>query len=176
MALIAERGIILVTGESGSGKTRFCTAYSNKLKEKGWRIGGILCPAVFENGRKVAIEALDLEHGEKRIFATHQAQNPRDVWVGEWAIRFETLAWGNEIFQAVQDVDLLIVDELGPLEFIRQEGWQAAFQALNRVGETIKQALVVVRPGLRVQAYHTFEITKEIWISKENIISTTENG
>jgi hypothetical protein len=42
------------------------------------------------------------------------------------------------------------VDELGPLEIVRGQGWQKAFNVLNR-GD-FRLALVVVRPELVDQA------------------------
>lgn len=162
MAVMVERGIILITGESGSGKTRFCTAYSNEAKEKGWRIGGILCPAVFEGDKKVAIEAVNVANEERKLLATLAPGQPEDIVVGIWAIKPETIVWGNRIFQTITDVDCLIVDELGPLEFFGGGGWQSAMRILEDVGGRIKQALLVIRPSLREEAYRKFRIVKEI--------------
>jgi len=166
VALIEKRGIILVVGESGSGKTSFCTAYSNEARQKGWRVGGILCPAVFDGGKKVAIEALDLGGGERKLLATLSPGRINDIVVGIWAIRPETIAWGNKIIQSVTDVDALFVDELGPLEFFGGGGWQEAFPILETVGNQIRQALVVVRPALRAEAYKRFPIVHEIYLER----------
>lgn len=166
MALIEKHGIILVVGESGSGKTGFCTAYSIEARQKGWRVGGILCPAVFDGEKKVAIEAVDVAGGERKLLATLSPGRLNDIVVGIWAIRPETIAWGNRIFQSVTDVDGLFVDELGPLEFFGGGGWQEAFPILENVGSQIKQALVVVRPSLREEAYKRFPIAHEIYLER----------
>ncbi|MGB9639906.1 MAG: nucleoside-triphosphatase [Anaerolineales bacterium] len=167
--MIEDNGIILVTGESGSGKTRFCTAYSNELREQGWRIGGILSPAVFDGDTKVAIEAMNVANGERKLLATLAPGKPEDILVGIWALKPETIAWGNRIFQTTMDVDCVIVDELGPLEFFGGGGWQSAMQILEAVGGRIKQALVVVRPALRDEAYRRFRIVHEINLNQSRV-------
>ena len=50
------------------------------------------------------------------------------------------------LLEANPNCDLLVVDELGPLELVRGEGWQAALEALAQGGYCL--ALVVVRPEL----------------------------
>lgn len=61
-----------------------------------------------------------------------------------------TLAWGNEALRRATPCQLLVVDELGPLEVERQEGWTSAFDVLNKAD--FRLALVVVRPECLVRA------------------------
>jgi nucleoside-triphosphatase THEP1 len=61
-----------------------------------------------------------------------------------------TLAWGNEALRHATPCQLLVVDELGPLEVERQEGWTRAFDVLNKADFGL--ALVVVRPECLVRA------------------------
>ena len=173
MAVIKDRGVILVTGNRGSGKTTFCSHYSQEMKSQGWRVGGILSLPVFENGQKSAIEVMDLTSQERKIFATLTPGCPQDIILGIWAIKPEAIGWGNAIFKDAHTLDLLIVDELGPLEFMKGEGWYKAFEALNRVGVEIQQALVVVRPELRKQAYQKLPISREIEIKDNRIIEVS---
>jgi nucleoside-triphosphatase THEP1 len=54
------------------------------------------------------------------------------------------LEWGNlRLTQSVK-TDLLMIDELGPLEFERQMGWTASFDLLKSGQFGI--AMVVIRP------------------------------
>ncbi|MGB9673459.1 MAG: nucleoside-triphosphatase [Anaerolineales bacterium] len=164
MALITDKGIILIIGDSGSGKTHFCNAYAEEARQHGWQVGGIICPAVFNGQLKTAIEALDVASGERRLLATPLPGRPKDIPVGEWAIRPETLAWGNRIFQSVKNLDVLFVDELGPLEFFGGGGWRVAWMRLEQWDDSIQQGLVVVRPSLVEEARRNFKITREIYI------------
>ncbi len=42
------------------------------------------------------------------------------------------LAWGNQVLRDSIPTDLLIVDEIGPLEFNQAIGWVSAFDVLAR--------------------------------------------
>lgn len=54
--------------------------------------------------------------------------------------------------------DLLIVDELGPLEFNRGEGWIAGLTAVD--SGSYQSALVVIRPSLLKMAYQRWEVSQ----------------
>ena len=58
------------------------------------------------------------------------------------------------------DCDLLVVDELGPLEFNLTTGWIAAFDVLS--AKQFRVALVVVRPEL-------LERARQLWPDAEVI-------
>ncbi len=66
--------------------------------------------------------------------------------LGRWLFSPSALAWGNDLLASCLPADLFIVDELGPLELIRGEGWVNALEAL-RSGR-YKIGLVVIRPEL----------------------------
>jgi nucleoside-triphosphatase THEP1 len=54
--------------------------------------------------------------------------------------------WGNEVLSRSLPCDLLIIDELGPLEVLGNRGWSNALSVLD-AGD-YAAALVVCRPGL----------------------------
>jgi nucleoside-triphosphatase len=58
----------------------------------------------------------------------------------------DTLAWGDEILAEVGRCDVLILDELGPVEFRRGEGLQKGMELVDR--GAFEQAYVVLRPSL----------------------------
>jgi nucleoside-triphosphatase THEP1 len=63
-----------------------------------------------------------------------------------WQVDAEAWARGNRILLASTPCDLLIVDELGPLELRAGRGWIEAFTALD--SRDFRAALVVCRPWL----------------------------
>ena len=65
---------------------------------------------------------------------------------GRFRFHAEGIRWGSEILLRTQNCDLLVVDELGPLELLQGDGWHVALDVL-RTG-TYLWALVVVRPVL----------------------------
>ena len=139
---------VIVTGEVGCGKTQACAAAAARLQDLGWDVAGILSPAVWNGERKVGINALDLRSGNvrclaKRAIAGDHTQGPATPG---WRFDAETIAWCNSLLSAANDCDLLVVDELGPLEFESGEGLVRGMQALN--DGRFRLALVVVRPRL----------------------------
>lgn len=147
--------IWLVTGRRGAGKTTFCTGVARAARLAGWDTAGILSPAEFQGTSKVAIWAEDARSGEKRRLASFRRQAESDLAFGNWFFDLRTLAWGNQVLQTCLPCDLLVVDELGPLEFRRGEGWQAAFEAIER--GRYKLGLVVIRPDLLEIARERFQ-------------------
>lgn len=140
--------ITLITGPRGSGKTRLCQRRADEARAAGHDVAGILSPAIFDGGDKVGIAALDLRTGERRLLARRRSPADPAVLPGTpgWVFDAATLAWADAVLAAATPCDLLVVDELGPLELERAEGWTAALTALD-VGN-YRAALVVVRREL----------------------------
>jgi len=165
------RQVILLTGETGSGKTTVVINLLAELNKLGIKTSGILSPARIENGRKTGIYALEIATGVKELLAIHQpgwdVENP----VREWKMDPEVLKWGNNVIRNSAPTDVLIIDELGFLEFEKNLGWVSAFNTLDK-GE-YKSAIIVVRKGLLEKALEKFENATVITI--ENISQTVEN-
>ena len=145
-------GLIILSGDIEQGKTRVCMQVADAMKAQGWDVAGILSPAVWKASEKIAIDSLDLRTGETRQLAirTINAESPQGLRTKRWQFNADTLAWCNQVFTGMGSCDLLIIDELGPLEFERGQGMLAAFDAVE-VGD-YRLALVVVRPSLLAQA------------------------
>lgn len=135
--------IYVITGPRNSGKTTFCQRCVERARACGWRVTGILTVGEWCNGEKLALYACDLHSGEQRLLARRQSVKE------PWEFVAETLEWGNDVFARAVPTDLLIVDELGPLEWCEGRGWTAAFGAIDSGQYRI--ALVVVRPELIAQ-------------------------
>ena len=136
---------VVLTGEVGSGKTHACAATAARLQDLNWEVVGILSPGAWERKEKVAIDALDLRSGETRRLAERagvgsEAQGPATPG---WRFSTETIAWCNSLLADAIDCDMLVVDELGPLEFESGEGLVQGLQALDK-GQ-FRLGLIVVR-------------------------------
>ncbi len=136
----------ILTGESGSGKTTFCRELARRARLAGRDVAGILSPAVFDRERKVGINARDLRSGQERELVRKWRQNGDDLVFGDWFFNRRTLEWGNAVFRAASPCDLLLVDELGPMEFDFSRGWLAALEVLQQGAFCL--AVAVVRPAL----------------------------
>lgn len=139
------RQLVIVSGPRGSGKTTACLRLIERARRREVNCAGIVSPARFQAGRKVGIDVLDVRSGERRALAEAD-QLPGELRT--LAFRFDpnAVAWGAEHLNTACPCDILIVDELGPLELGRSQGWVNALDVL-RNGK-FKLAVIVVRPEL----------------------------
>lgn len=133
--------LFLVTGSRGAGKTTFCNTLVQAARDAGWKASGIVSQAVYEGSQRIAIDAEDLRTGETRRLAIRSDQPTPGA--KHWRFDEAVIAWGNQVFQASVPGDLLVVDELGALEFEQGAGWQAALRAIDTHQYAI--GVVVVR-------------------------------
>lgn len=136
--------IYVITGPRGSGKTTFCRRFVESARVQEWRVTGILSVGEWHNGEKLALYAHDLRSGEQRLLAQRQSA------LEPWKFVAGSLEWGNCVLARAVPTDLLVVDELGPLEWVEGRGWTAAFGVID--SGQYRYALVVVRPELVEQA------------------------
>lgn len=138
----------VLTGERGVGKTTHCRTLVEQARTAGWDVAGLLSPAIFEIGVKTGILTQDLQTGEVRPLAMLSRfkvkRSTFNLELGQWLFDPTVVDWGNQILQSRQPCDLFIIDELGPLELFRGEGWVNAFDALRLV--RYRLGVVVIRP------------------------------
>jgi nucleoside-triphosphatase THEP1 len=138
--------LILLTGPSGAGKTKWCQRLAGEIRTAHRLLSGLVSPAVYDAGRKVAIDLLDLQTGRRRRLATHQGQGRSGLPVGRWRFDPASIAWGNNRLGHFRPGEYLILDELGPLEFKHGRGLQAAMTLIDERSYAL--ACAVVRPKL----------------------------
>lgn len=142
----ASSSLWMVSAPRGAGKTVFCRSLAGAATAAGWDVAGLLSPAVFANGVKTGIEVHDPRTGETRLLGRSSPAAKFDLAVGRWYFDPKVVEWGNEVLRRSLPCDLLIVDEVGPLELLQGAGWSAALSALRRA--QYKIGVVVVRPEL----------------------------
>ena len=147
--------IFLISGETGTGKTSLINSLINEVNKLGIKTTGIYSPARIENGIKTGIYTVDLSTGIKKLLAIHQPGWDADNPIREWKMDSEVLKWGDDVIQNSVPTTILIIDELGYLEFEKNMGWTSAFKILDE-GE-YRSAIVVVRTGLMEKALEKFE-------------------
>ncbi len=145
--MIAAMPIIwIITGPRQVGKTRFCMRLAEKAKSLGCNLAGIYCPPIFEGSYKTGIAIKNLKTGEHHQLANLRTTEVEGLLTDHWIFNQNIMAWANEALADSSASDLFILDELGPLEFKRGEGWQNGLTALDR--GNFRTAVVVIRPEL----------------------------
>jgi nucleoside-triphosphatase THEP1 len=140
------RRIVLLTGDSGVGKTTVCQRVVELAAQRGFRCAGLLSvPAVDDNQQRIGTDAMDVAT-KKRRELTRADRVLRHIQVGRWSFNLDALDWGNALLRNVGECDLLVVDEIGRLELERKSGWMDAWGVLER--HQFAMALVIVRPQL----------------------------
>ena len=140
--------IVLLSGDRGVGKSTACQKLVKMACRRGKTIGGFLSTALFDDkGDKIGIKLVDPRMGEERHLASI-AEDLGGLLVGIYHMNAETLSWGTALaLSAIEgELDLILIDELGPLELNRNEGFAGVLPALYEVSNV--NCLVVVRPEL----------------------------
>lgn len=146
--------LIFVTGKSGTGKTTWCLELAKQARLAGIPLHGVISPAVFENSTKTGIDLLDLWSGERRRLAIRRSEEAPDNGLGPrtsgWQFDAATLDWANQALDRITGADLLILDELGPLELLENQGLVSGLRLLDE--RRFRLACVSVRPLLLATA------------------------
>jgi nucleoside-triphosphatase THEP1 len=156
----------IVTGTRGCGKTKFCYEILQTARQSGWDAAGLLSPVAFKDGVKDSIWAEAIQSGEKRLLAAAHPQSETDLVFGNWYFSRKTFEWGNQVLQSSIPCDLLVIDELGPLEINLSMGWMSAIDVIKTA--QYRLALVVIRPELLASVQKIFQPTQIIHLSDAN--------
>jgi nucleoside-triphosphatase len=159
--------VLLLTGSSGVGKTLVLTKVVNILKEKGYRVGGMISQEVREGGVRVGFEISDLT-SEKRGWLAHVKQR-NGPQVGKYRVNLEDLEniGAQAITVAVENCDVVAIDEIGPMELFSEKFKDATRRAL----ESPKLVIAVVHGKARDTLINYVKSMKEA----ETHLVTTEN-
>ena len=159
--------LVILTGERGSGKTALCSLLVEQGRKAGWQVRGLMTPAVFEDGQKTAINVQDLHSGEQCLLARVRQAGDAGIQTTYWTFDSLALEWGSRILKESVPCDLLLVDELGPLELLRKQGWTAGLDVLE--SGNFRLGVVVIRPEL-------LEIACQRWPHARQITVISPDG
>ena len=164
--------IWIITGPCQVGKTRFCSFLVEQAKNQGLDIAGVLCPPIYENQQKTTITIINFKTQECKILAKVRTSENEGVYTDHWVFDEEVLSWGNQVLAETKNCDLLLVDELGPLEFNRGQGWQNGLQAIDQGDFQI--TAVVIRPSLVQTAVHRWPNAQVLEIPTGLVLEETK--
>ncbi len=138
--------IFILSGKRNSGKSTILQGVINGLQEKGFRIAGIRAPAIMQHGRKTGFYIHDIKTDKKALLCERRSESvpstPQSFEFHENGLKLGRQALSP---QAINDADLIIIDEVGPLE-LKGECWAEAIEQIFNTSE--KPLLWVIRKGL----------------------------
>ena len=137
--------VIVLSGASGCGKSTVCQRIVTLAQRRGHTVRGVLTLSRLRAGRKVGLDVQDIATGAVQPLA--EADCPADgPSTGRFHFHAHGIAWGNQLLRGITACELLLIDELGPLELLHEQGWVAGLETLRSA--VYQRAIVVVRPVL----------------------------
>jgi nucleoside-triphosphatase len=121
-----QKQIILLTGSPGVGKTTVLLRAVEDLKARGYKVGGMVSREVLSSGARVGFEALDVSDGRRGWLAhVNQKSGPQ---VGKYRVNLADLnsVGARAIADAVENSDIIVIDEIGPMELFSENFRDAA--------------------------------------------------
>lgn len=151
-----DRPCLILHGPIASGKTQTAAHLARSLAEEGVSVGGILAPRIVKNGATAGYDVEDLGTGARRALAS---LSPPGVVAGRYFLSREGLDFArNALFRALDDTEVVFVDEVGRLE-LAGGGHAAAIRA------ALTRAILpvfVVRSSLVGETLARFEIERAL--------------
>jgi len=111
----------LITGTPRIGKTTLLLDILGSLRANGYTIGGMATREVCSRGVRIGFEILDLASSDRGWLAhVNRKTGPR---VGKYRVNLEDLEkiGVNAIRNALQNMDVVAIDEIGPMELLSKK-------------------------------------------------------
>ncbi len=128
--------VLLITGNPGVGKTTVLVKTVEILKSKSHSVGGMMSREVRKKETRVGFEILDLQT-HKRGWLAHVGQKTGPQ-IGKYQVDLNDLETigANAILDAVENSEIIAIDEIGPMELF-SEGFKKAVREALESNKTI---------------------------------------
>jgi len=151
--------IIVLTGAPGVGKTTAVIRVASALKEKGVKVGGIVSRELRTNNMRIGFEFIDLTTNDRNVLASIAGKGPK---VGKYFVNVAGCRFAAErLMDAVRNSDVIICDEIGPMELKSRE-FKDSVKSLLDVD---KKVIVVVHQKLQHPLIDEFRNKSSILIN-----------
>jgi len=125
--------ILVLTGPVHGGKTTFLERSLARWAARGLAPGGFLSVAVTGACGATGYDLLELKTGRRHPYLRREGESDAER-IGPFFFVPETLELARTIIREAEARELLVVDEVGPLELLGGGLWPALREALSRPG------------------------------------------
>jgi nucleoside-triphosphatase len=128
---MSMKRLLFITGRPGIGKTTVLLNVAEGLKAQGYCVEGMVSKEVRREGKRVGFEIVNFGTGVRGWLAhVEQRVGPQ---VGKYKVNLSDLdsVGANAVLDASKSADVIIIDEIGPMELFSQVFRKAVNEALN---------------------------------------------
>ena len=138
--------VLIITGESGSGKTTALANLIEQCQQQGLPLRGMLCPGEMKDGKRFSSDLLDIATNERCLFGHRTGVLDKQTGT-RFTFTEEGIALGKLAFDhnKLNQGGVCIVDEIGPME-LKGQGFGEHISPLLSIANS--RHIWVVRPSL----------------------------
>ncbi|ACS34057.1 NTPase [Thermococcus gammatolerans] len=125
---------VFVTGPAGVGKTTLVERVAREVERWGYIVGGMITKEVRRNGKRIGFKIIALDTGEEGTLASLRGTSHLPgVPFGKYVVHVDELerVGVSAIRRALVEADLVVIDEIGPMEYKSNEFVKAVGEVLN---------------------------------------------
>jgi nucleoside-triphosphatase THEP1 len=150
--------LVVLYGPPETGKSSYLEQLVQYYRTLGLEVRGLISPAIIYENIKTGIRAKDISTGETRFLAAKRPVPLTDNSKLGYVFNEQTVAWGNEVLSASVPTEVLIIDEIGPLELKLNKGWTNALDCIRR--RSYQLAIVVLRESLHDEIRNKWSVAE----------------
>jgi len=120
-----------LTGRPGIGKTTVLLRIVDELRMRGFKIGGLISREVRKDGSRIGFKITALDSGREGWLAhVRQTVGPK---IGRYRVCMKDLEsiGVDAILRAIREAEIIVIDEVGPMELFSQPFRRAVAEALS---------------------------------------------
>jgi nucleoside-triphosphatase len=156
-----------LTGIPGVGKSTVVRKVVERIQKEGIRVGGMTSSDLRSGSARIGFEIRNLMTSEVGVLAhIYQATGPR---IGKYRVKSEDLEriGAEAIISAIKDANLIVVDEVGPME-LTSSRFKDAVQAALSCGKPLLGTIHRSAQDPLVQAIKRDASVDVIVVTEEN--------
>ncbi|WP_350432660.1 ATP-binding cassette domain-containing protein [Shewanella sp. H8] len=150
--------VLIITGESGSGKTTALTELIQQCHINHIPLAGILCPGVMKEGQRFSSDIIDIATNERCLFG-HRTGVLDNKTNTRFSFTEQGMALGIKALtpKSIHKKSICIIDEIGPME-LNGQGFGHQIAPLLAMNQS--RHIWVVRPNLVDQVCRHWSLNK----------------